>query len=144
MPAWFLAEVHAGQNLHHSLRRLKPKLVIRKVKHTVCRHTPALLPRPPPPPPFQKKCIPGLPIKRPHFNEAVPPGAGKNNISQRWIQTVREGWKKEERKKKSGSVMKACGGGAKELWFDHKLVRMTPPGLMRGEICGKTIQLKLR
>lgn len=40
--------------------------------------------------------------------------------------------------------MKACGGAAKKLWFDHKLVRMTPPGLMRGEICGKTSQLKLR
>lgn len=42
--------------------------------------------------------------------------------------------------------MKACGGAAKGLRFDHKLVRMTPPGLglMREEMCGKTIQLKLR
>lgn len=49
-------------------------------------------------------------------------------------------------KKKSGPVMKACGGAAKGLRFDHKLVRMTPPGLglMREEMCGKTIQLKLR
>lgn len=42
--------------------------------------------------------------------------------------------------------MKACGGEAKGLQFNRKLVRMTPPGLglMREEIRGKTIQLKPR
>lgn len=101
VPLWFLAEVKTGQKFHHcakmsSLLQVETQIGSHKIEmlagrkplgdSTSAQHEPKT---PPPipflmPPPFTKplKYIPGLPIKRPRCNDAVPPGTVKNNISQ--------------------------------------------------------------
>lgn len=98
-----------GPKLHHfakmsSLCRLKDRNTGTHTQKTTLGNSTSAQhkvqpPQPVPflmPPPFTKPLmyIPGLPIKRPRCNDAVPPGTVKNNISQSRIKTAWEGQNK--------------------------------------------------